>query len=138
MKTVLKNTLEYCGVRCSRISRTPVGVDVCLDIRRLSPRLAPKVVFDVGANVGNVTRKFANRFRGSRIFSFEPFTATFETLVSRTSHLPSVRCTNSALGAQPETMSVVAQQESEWNSLVPELRPRDSTAPVVSVRVETV
>jgi FkbM family methyltransferase len=44
------------------------------------------IVFDVGANVGDWSNAFLNQFLGdATIYAFEPASATFETLVRRTS-----------------------------------------------------
>ena len=49
-------------------------------VRRENPNFRPKVIFDVGANVGQSARVFLESFPEARIQCFEPVSATFEAL----------------------------------------------------------
>lgn len=50
-----------------------------------------KVIFDVGANRGNVSVKYADTFPVAEIFSFEPFEKAFQILASKTEHIPRIQ-----------------------------------------------
>ena len=60
--------------------RRPRGFDLFHDLARIIP--AAKVVFDVGANVGQSTERYLKEFPRATIFSFEPVPSTFEKLVA--------------------------------------------------------
>lgn len=49
-------------------------------VLRILAKNNPKVVFDVGANVGNWTKEFKKFSPNSKIYSFEPVPQTFELL----------------------------------------------------------
>ena len=55
------------------IYRTPpAGFDLASDLRRWAPRLDPRTVFDVGANIGQTVTAFARDYPGAEIHCFEP------------------------------------------------------------------
>ena len=43
----------------------------------------PTVIFDVGANVGDVTKEYSAMFPNSKIYCFEPVPNTFKELKNR-------------------------------------------------------
>lgn len=72
-----------------RIVHTPInpryffwkrGSDMNADIALTCPRTNVNVVFDVGAHIGEETRKFLKAFRNSKVYSFEPTPITFSLL----------------------------------------------------------
>ena len=50
------------------------------------------VIVDVGANVGDVARRYAQEFPEATIFAFEPAKRTFNDLVAATASIPRIRC----------------------------------------------
>ena len=58
----------------------------------------PKVVFDVGANIGLYSRLYAYHFPKAKVYSFEPVKSTFKTLVAN--GLPNMTCCNVALSSE--------------------------------------
>jgi FkbM family methyltransferase len=64
-------------------------------------------VWDVGANVGFYTKRFADRVGPSgRVIAFEPFEGTFQRLTAATQDLTQVTCMNMALGAEDAELHV--------------------------------
>lgn len=100
----------------------PEGVDWTRDVRRLAAGAgggtAPRVFFDVGANVGQTAAAIRERFPGASIYAFEPFRAPLAALRARTAGWPGVRVFPLAMGAAPGRMEVVARADSPQNSLV--------------------
>ena len=100
----------------------PEGVDWTRDVRRLAATAgqpAPRVFFDVGANVGQTVTTIRERFSGAKmIYAFEPFRAPLELLRARTAGWPEVRIVPLAMGAAPGRVDVVARADSPQNSLV--------------------
>jgi FkbM family methyltransferase len=74
----------------------------------LFAEIAPgDVVWDVGANVGYYTRKFAEAVGpGGRVVAFEPFPATIARLRAEVAGLQTVKVLPIALGAQSSTMTM--------------------------------
>lgn len=62
------------------------------------PKLAPKVCYDVGANIGVVSVIMANIYPNAKIFAFEPVHENFELLVKNVEYLPNVRPLKYGLG----------------------------------------
>jgi FkbM family methyltransferase len=58
----------------------PRGVDLLYDITLLLPRYIPTNIFDVGANVGQSSRQFVERFPKAQVFCFEPVSSIFTKL----------------------------------------------------------
>lgn len=65
-------------------------------LRKLAA-LNPKIVFDVGANVGNWTKEFKTHSPDSLVYSFEPIPQTFEKLSQNLKNLPKVTLHQMAL-----------------------------------------
>lgn len=59
---------------------------------------APKVVFDLGANIGAASVYFAHRWPDARIFAVEPNPETFKRLQATTSGYKNISCLNYAVG----------------------------------------
>jgi FkbM family methyltransferase len=100
-------------------------------IGRYLPDWQPKVIFDVGANVGQSARTYARLFPLARIHSFEPSPASFGQLVLATSGLPNVTPHRLALGRVDATLDLTQGKDSAMNRLLP----ADSTPPDGTVRV---
>lgn len=60
----------------------------------------PKVILDIGANIGIASIFFADRFPESRIFSFEPMEENFELLRKNIALYPNIRAFMVALGEE--------------------------------------
>jgi FkbM family methyltransferase len=74
VKTFIRAAATKFGYQISR--RT----DAFADMRRFVPVSARPVILDIGANVGQTTKKFRATFRSSVIHCFEPGTETFKAL----------------------------------------------------------
>lgn len=86
------------GLRMFRV--LPRGIDIFHDLRTRLPRVAPGVVFDVGANVGQSTLEFLHAFPRARIYAFEPVRSVFNTLRAGTAAHPNVECVNLAFSSR--------------------------------------
>jgi FkbM family methyltransferase len=62
----------------------PIGADLRVDLHRIG--IDPRIVFDVGANVGQTYTRFRRDFPLARIYSFEPVASTFAQLKKIVSH----------------------------------------------------
>jgi FkbM family methyltransferase len=58
----------------------PRGVNVLFDIKILLPNSVPNIIFDVGANVGQLSKQYVEWFPRSQIYCFEPVSSTFAEL----------------------------------------------------------
>jgi len=72
--------------------------------------LPNRVLLDVGANIGDFTEVVSNS--GYRVYSFEPFPATFERLKARMADRDNVKTFNLALGLKETTLPLYIASES--------------------------
>jgi FkbM family methyltransferase len=77
----------------------PRGVSVTHDLKRAMPDGRFRLVFDVGANIGQSTRRYMREFPEARIVSFEPSSRHFAQLIEEFSPAPRVTCEQLALGS---------------------------------------
>jgi FkbM family methyltransferase len=70
------------------------------------PALDPKVIVDIGSNIGASILSFHRQFPSAKIFGFEPHPETFKILQSNVGQIPSVSVFNYALGAEDAVVSV--------------------------------
>lgn len=88
-----------------------------LDIARLLSQDV-KVIFDVGANVGDTVQKYAQRFTDASIYCFEPDPLTFTRLKKRFEPLAHVHPYQMAVAAEEGTAELYVGQYSVMNSLL--------------------
>lgn len=70
------------------------------------PTLDPKVILDIGSNIGASILFFHEQFPSAKIFGFEPHPATFQILQSNVGKIPLVSVFNYALGAVDARVSI--------------------------------
>jgi FkbM family methyltransferase len=67
------------------------GLDLFDDLDKLINRQDVRIVFDVGANVGNTTRLYLEHFPKATVHAFEPVKSTFGHLQEAVGHDSRVR-----------------------------------------------
>jgi FkbM family methyltransferase len=75
------------------------GIDLFADIRQFLLKEEFKVVFDVGANIGQSTEQMACAFPVAQIYSFEPIFDSFMKLKHAVAALPNVNIYNIGLSS---------------------------------------
>lgn len=118
MKDVLREKIS--GLLGLRMFRRRIGADLLLDIDRIGCGWDIETVFDVGANVGRVSRKYAKKFRNASVHSFEPVGSTFEVLKRNVSRLDNCVPHNMALGRGTSRVLMTAETDSVLNRIVEE------------------
>ena len=68
--------------------------------------LEPKMILDIGSNIGASILFFHEQFPSAKIYGFEPHPETFRILQTNVGSIPSVQVFNYALGATDATISV--------------------------------
>lgn len=71
----------------------------------LSLALEPRVILDIGSNIGTSILFFHERFPAAKIYGFEPHPETFRILEKNVGSIPSVEVFNYALGAADARIS---------------------------------
>lgn len=100
------------------ISKYPFGHDPVKDILEIFKGYEFQVIFDVGANVGQTARKFAQIFPGSNIFSFEPSLTTYTILEGNVAALKNVRAFNLALGNENKSAYLIHADSSDRHQIL--------------------
>lgn len=118
--------------RAESSARLPRSPEIFSRIRRRLPEWTPRVIFDVGANVGQSTALYATLFPQAKIFAFEPVPASFIRLLRSTQDLPQVRAQNYALGADTR----LAVMKSSRHSVDYAIRPASDVADEADIEVE--
>lgn len=96
----------------------PVGTDYATDlIQKIN--LKPKVIFDIGANIGQTAEFYREIFPNAEIYSFEPIPATFNELTKRCGDMFGVKLFNLAFGESTESrkIKIVKDKASVINSI---------------------
>ncbi|MBX2939209.1 MAG: FkbM family methyltransferase [Ferruginibacter sp.] len=75
-----------------------------------------KVIFDVGANRGNVSLKYAESFPDAEIFAFEPFDMAYQILISKISNFPSIKPFNIGIADVTGTKTFYENVNMDTNS----------------------
>lgn len=119
----LRWLVQQQGYTLYRSDDIPIQLDLCRDLRRLAQRvpLEIKTVFDVGANVGQTSRRFATAFPSAEIYAFEPISATFEQCERNTRDLARIKLFRLAMGASPGKATVHLKKYHLLNTLVEDL-----------------
>jgi FkbM family methyltransferase len=83
-----------------------------------------RVVFDVGANVGQSATKYLQEFPQAEIYSFEPVADTYQKLVAATRQFSRVKPYNLGMGREPGKMTIHVNPSNGLSS-VQHCRPED-------------
>ena len=142
LRETVKTLVRKWGFDVSRISSTPFGRNVWLDIARLSElRSFPiNCVFDVGANVGQTSLTVLNHFPNAEVYSFEPHPDTFERLTAVLKGRRA-RAFNIALSSTSGKAELFTYDTDVINSLTPTATFAvrfGKTAKSISIQVSTV
>lgn len=90
------------------------------------PGFCGEVIFDVGANVGQSSSIFLNKFTDAEIWAFEPISASHRELSARFEKEKRVHCINSGLGAFNTNELFYSEGTSVGNRKVPGPTPNAS------------
>lgn len=82
------------------------------------PPLKPKVIYDLGANVGAASLYFAAIHPEARLYGFEPMPANYEVCMLNYRNLPHSRAFPWAVGARSETTVFECQNDPRGGRLV--------------------
>ncbi len=111
-KNKIKRFVErLTGVHLYR--RVPRGIDVHGDIEANLPAFRMNVIFDVGANTGQSTRRYLGQYPLARVYCFEPVQATFHELQKNVGGHGNVSAFRIALGAITGSAKIVLQGSSD-------------------------
>ena len=76
-------------------------------------KLQPKVIFDIGGNIGITSIYLATVFPEALIYTFEPLEENFEILQKNTSQFKNIKVFNFGLGAKNGSFKVYLSDNSE-------------------------
>ena len=71
-----------------------------------------KVIYDIGANIGNHTVYFAKKLNAEKIYSFEPMSINYKMLEKNIAdnNIKNVKAYNIALGAENSSSKMLIEQ----------------------------
>jgi len=119
IKKLLLKSLKKAGYFVQKKECMSYGIEHALDVKRLASnsRHEIKVIFDVGANIGQTSRYYSEFFPSAEIYSFEPIHETFANLKANTRQIPNIKPNQFAFGSEVGTTNVELQKSPLWNSL---------------------
>src|SRR5258708_5417149 len=82
-----------------------------------------RVIFDIGANRGNVTEKYLKMFPNASVFAFEPYPDTYEALKGRFKIEANVSCHKYAISDSTGQQTFYVNKNIDTNSI---LKPKKS------------
>jgi FkbM family methyltransferase len=132
IKNMMKSGARRLGLHVASAGR--LGIDLELDLARLTTVQPVSTIFDVGGNFGQTALRVASAFPAATIFSFEPVPTSFERLVHATKDNARIKAFNIAMGEGAGTATMHLTHSAGSNSLVRV----DSATGAVDVRVDTV
>ncbi len=102
--------------------------------RRYMADWTPKLIFDVGANVGQSAASYALQFPDAVIHCFEPSPATYGTLVEGVAQFPNVVTHCLALGRADAVLELTQGSLPGMNHLLAQTAPAQANTVQVQVR----
>ena len=94
------------------------GIDVFKELSNAYPKWTPRVIFDVGANVGQSCLHYARLFPGVSIHAFEPGESAYATLAAACAVHPQIKVHNIGLGDKSAVARLSAKSASDQNTIV--------------------
>lgn len=111
------------------------------DQNRLLEAIENPIVFDVGANLGEISQTYSDLFPTGTIYAFEPFPATFNKLKQRYDNMARIKPQQLALSNTIGTVDLFVSGQPNMNSLLAPDPKRawafDQTLPTVPVPTTT-
>jgi FkbM family methyltransferase len=132
MKDILKRLASRVGLYLASTER--LGIDVELDLQRLTASSPLRTIFDVGANLGQTAAKLSTDFPAAQIYSFEPVPTSFAEMAATVATLPRVHAFNLAMGESRGTAHIHLTGHSGSNTL----KQVAGSTGAVEVQVETI
>jgi FkbM family methyltransferase len=117
---IVKRALGCAGIKAYSWQKLPWGIDLERDLQRVFSGRAKTTFFDVGANIGQTSRRLRHAFPASKIFAFEPIAATHEALRANTAHLANLATFPLALGDRDGSAEMTLFPKSAWNRIATE------------------
>jgi FkbM family methyltransferase len=116
---LLRRLLDPLQIRIVRLAPTRVrGLDPVTDLAFLLHAQRDPIVFDVGANDGEMLQDFLHVFPAARVVAFEPYVPCCEILERKFRDRPNVSIQNVALGAERGTSRLNLYSGNRMNSLL--------------------
>jgi len=108
------------NVTGSRIYRNslPHGTDCLLDLHKRFGRDNFKVVFDIGANIGQSAIEYVTALPKAEIYSFEPVSSTYEELSSNVRSFSRVHPFKLGMGSAAGKATITVGDNSRTSSIV--------------------
>ena len=97
--------------------------------------LKPRVILDIGSNIGTSVLFFHEQFPSARIYGFEPHPETFRILQTNVGSIPSVEVFNYALGATDAKISVMFDG-ADFSRFMAKIEDSDWCGPVSSTECQ--
>lgn len=132
MIATLKSFLRRHGVNFCGIDH--LGVDVEVDLQRLTSSDPLRMIFDVGGNFGQTALRFSRAFPKARIFTFEPVPESFRRLEANIAGRPSIQGFQHGFGDVSGSFQIQLQSNPGSNTL---LGPQSSMGSL-EIRLETI
>lgn len=130
---ILKKCCRLAGIYVFPTETMGRGIVLEVDLSRLLGEDGALVIFDVGANIGQMSERFSACFPRADIHAFEPVRTTCERLIANTKSNPRVHSHCLALGDKDGEATMQTGAQSERNRVVPSA---DTTATHTTERVE--
>ena len=94
----------------------------CYEVQRKLIKKNDPVIFDVGANVGDITAKYLECFPQATLYAFEPFPDSFNLLSSRFLNNNNVCCIQKAASSTEGPKQFFVNKNVDTNSLLPPIK----------------
>lgn len=128
----LKSFLRRHGVNICGTDH--LGVDVEVDLQRLTATEPLRTIFDVGGNFGQSALRFSRAFPQARILTFEPVPDSFRKLQRNIAGRGGIEAFNHGFGDMPGSFEIQIQPNAGGNTLIGSKSPLGS----VKIRLETI
>lgn len=117
MKDLLKRVARRFGVNFC--STDHLGVNVEIDLTRLTAVDPLRRIFDVGGNFGQTAVRFASAFPDATIFTFEPIPESFARLQKAVQRHPRIKPFHTALGDTMGSIAMHLTPSAGTNTILP-------------------
>jgi FkbM family methyltransferase len=119
----------------SVMKHVPQGFDFYFDLRKFRSDYRPKVVFDVGANIGQTVTKWNKYFPNVEYHCFEPVSSTMAELKQNTARLSNIHYHQCALGTEKKETQIALFDDSSLNSFLDSFKETDVKTESVQIDV---
>lgn len=88
----------------------------------------PKIIIDLGSNIGLASAYFKQQYPNSEVIAIEPEKSNFDILLANTKNIDGITCINKAIWSSITNIEIIDNGYGEWGFMVKETKEKTQSS----------